>query len=179
MSASRSPSELAVTNEGRRTSVPCTVTVATAPLGSEVVRVPALGPGETARAAVPLTARARGVVTDVELTAHTTAPFSLVAVTYRVKAAISLLVHPAPGRALSTPPGGDGDGHAVATSGGVEVQGVREWHRGEPTGRLYARGTARHGRPLVLDRHDDTGDSLASSPARTTDPPVPPRCRRR
>jgi len=152
---------LTISNTGRRTSPTLTVALTATGLDGALVRVPPLAPAGRACTDVELHARRRGVVTQLTAVVGSAAPLGIITVHRSHVLPADLLVRPALGTPMHALRGGSGDGAATAAPNGIEVQGVREWRPGESTGRIHARGTARHGRPLVLDRFDGVGDGVA------------------
>ena len=152
--------DVVVTNTGPRACAPATATLSAPGLRATEVAVPALRPGASARAAVPVEAPARTAVDTVVVTVRSTAPLGVLAVRATDRAGLPLLVRPRPGPALTVAPGAAGAGGVPSTAAGPHVHGVREWRPGEATARVHARATARHGRPVVLDRYAEPAPGL-------------------
>jgi len=142
-----------VPNSVSQTSPPLLLTdrVAGYPDASVVVEpVPA---GGTAHVTLRRTASRRAFATGHEITLATTAPFGMVE-RRRVLANDRLAaVHPAPGRAAEVVArGGDGDDPAgAAARTGPDLHAVREWRPGDEARHVHWRGTARHGRLVVVE----------------------------
>jgi uncharacterized protein (DUF58 family) len=162
-----------VVNQGSRWSAPLTWTDEVVGLAPVRVAVPALAPGQSARAHVVRTAVLRGVATQATATLASTAPFGLLRSTVVRTGPQSFAVHPRP---VAHPPVASAapapGGSAPRAGSGTEVLGLRDWRAGDGASAVSARASARHGRPLVLERERDTGRSLvllaggrAASPA--------------
>lgn len=125
--------------------------------------LPALGPGEQVRLPLSGLAVRRGVFAAATVRLVSTAPFGLLA--FRSERAVSqrLVVHPVTGatRALQAEGAPTAADSSVPVAGiGTEVLGLRPWRQGDALRHLSARASARHGRPVVLERERETGPSL-------------------
>ncbi len=154
-------------NTGRRASPPVVWTHQHPAFSDVELELPGLLPGEQHEHQVQRTALRRGVFTNGERgersTLSTTAPFGVIRWTVICPPRGEVIVHPltnvTPVRqaglsaALSS--------HSVATAGtGTEVLGLRHWRQGDSLREVSARATARHGRPVVLQRQRDAGPAL-------------------
>ena len=156
---------LRLVNDGRRGSAP--VLLADLLPGHAPLRVafPALGPG--ARAEVRLTRAAVARVSTAAGTAQLTAsaPLGLLRASQTVALPGRVVVHPAPAPRPYAPDGtgtlGSGGARTRPVAGvGTEVLGLRDWRPGESARSVSARASARHGRPLVLERERETASRL-------------------
>ena len=154
---------LTVRNDGSTTTSPLRLEDRSDGLSPVVVAVPALAPGAEASLSLPRTAVARGVFDGGRALVSSAAPFGLLRVTREVPVEGRLVVHP---KVVAVPAvagaATDGPGEVpMATPGvGTEVLGLREWRSGDSARAVSARATARHGRPLVLERERDSGSVL-------------------
>jgi uncharacterized protein (DUF58 family) len=148
---------LEVGNTGGRPSAALVVLDELPGHGTVRVAVPALAPGarirlHTERVALHRTSGPAGTVT-----LHAWSPFGLVGSRRRLTPTGRAVVHPAPVAVPVLPagrgaPGGDGARGRPVAGSGTEVLGLRAWRPGEPRTSVSARASARHGRPLVLER---------------------------
>lgn len=132
-------------------------------LGEHAVALPGLDPGEVQQVLFSATAQRRGVFTHGTATVLSTAPFGLLRWTRTTRCPGRLVVHPATQgmRALSsTGAPTAGDRSEAVVGAGTEVLGLRPFRPGDSPRHLSARATARHGRPVVLERERDSGPSL-------------------
>lgn len=152
-----------ICNVGRRTSPPLRWTDRVDGLSPVVIAVPALAPGATAWFTEHRTALRRGVYDGTSAQLSSAAPYGLVRVRREVAAAARLIVHPVavPARALDPVGSVGGAKHSRPLAGaGAEVLGLRPWRPGDSARSVSPRATARHGRPVVLERERDSGRSL-------------------
>jgi uncharacterized protein (DUF58 family) len=146
---------LVVTNCGRLASPPCTWRD-----GIEVA-VPALVPGETLTVPVPRPGLPRGRYDGTSATLTTTAPFGLLRWVRPAPHASILLVHPRTDRGRRLRPGGRLAGTTSSTpvaGSGLEILGLRPWRAGDSSRAVSQRATARHGRPVVLEREREASE---------------------
>lgn len=148
---------LHVTNGGSWTT-PCLQVLDQMP-GHQVLRVavPALRPGATAsvRCSREVLARGRRLGGVVQLTGAS--PVGLLVAVRDVPLSGDVVALPAPAAPLVLPPfstsGSSGSSHKRPVVGsGAEVLGLRPWRSGDAARAVSARASARHGRPLVLER---------------------------
>lgn len=152
---------LQVHNPGPRRTPP-TLAVDELP-GHSTLRlaVPALEPGARTAVTAPreVLSRGRRLAGVVHLTA--TSPVGLLVARRDVLLAGQVVVRPAlvpvhaagrTSRAAAPPEGSGGDGRRPVAGVGGEVLGLRPWRSGDAARALSARASARHGRPLVLER---------------------------
>ena len=154
---------LVVTNSGAR-AVPAVHWSLTHP-GLEAVdlQVPALGAGETAELAVPVGVVRRGVFAQADAALTSTAPLGLLRWSRRTRVAAPLVVHPrtTPRRELQAQGAPVTAERSTPVAGsGTELLGLRPWRQGDALRHVSARATARHGRPVVLERERETGPAL-------------------
>lgn len=154
---------LVVRNEGRRTTAPLRLGDVSDGLSSVVVAVPALRPGGRATVRVRRTATRRGVFSSGRAVLTSTAPLGMMRVSSQVVVDGLHIVHPevtrvalVAGAATNAP----GEVPIPVPGVGTEVLGLREWRSGDSARAVSARATARHGRPLVLERERDAGSAL-------------------
>lgn len=156
---------LQVRNAGGRTSPPATWRDESPGLEPVEVALPELAPGE--QVALPVRRRAgrRGVYDGPgQAVLTTTAPFGVLRWTqHRSVPGPPLLVHPVTGsgRVLLAGAGAPEEGAPSGTPGsGGEVLGLRPWRHGDAARDVSARASARHGRPVVLERERESGPGL-------------------
>ena len=152
-----------VRNAGPRPSPPLSWTDQVDGLAPVVLAVPALEPGAQVSITEHRTALHRGVHTGASAQLSSTAPWGLVRVTRQVAGVDRLVVHPAPVRAreVDTVGAAGPAGRSRPLAGaGTEVLGLRPWRPGDSARSVSPRATARHGRPVVLERERDSGRSL-------------------
>jgi uncharacterized protein (DUF58 family) len=157
--------ELVVRNTGRRPSPPVRLSDPTPLLEPLVVAVPALAAGAQVTVRVARTAVARGWLAQAQVELSTTAPFGLVSTRAQLPVAGPLVVGPRAQHGRGLPAGasaaGGTAGGSVALAGvGTEVLGLRPWRPGDGGRAVHARTSARHGRPVVLERERDAGPSV-------------------
>jgi uncharacterized protein (DUF58 family) len=156
-----------VANAGRRRTPPLVIHHRVGGFDQAVLLVPPLDPGARVEITVERVARARCAPATEEVLLSTTAPFGLA--TQRHRAAVRdsrpVAVHPAPAppldltatltsRALSAV------GAAPARTGD-EIQGLREWQRGDSRRQVHWRATARAGRLTVTSWQETSAVRLA------------------
>lgn len=156
--------EVVATNLGRGPTPACEWSTDHPGLGPLAATLPALEPGATVRLPVTATADHRGVHPAGPVQLATTAPYGLLrwSVT-RAGAEPALVVHPATQHRRELPADGAtavADRSVSAAGTGTEVLGLRPWRQGDAVRHLSARASARHGRPVVLERERETGPSL-------------------
>jgi uncharacterized protein (DUF58 family) len=156
--------EVVVRNTGQRETPPMRWQHQHPALSPVDVALPGLAPGEQVAVPCQRQALGRGVHRSTEGSVTTTAPFGLLRWSRPHQPSDRpLIVHPV------TDPGGrppDG-GAATATDrsvpvpgSGLEVLDLRPWRPGDARREVSARASARHGRPVVLQRERDAGPSL-------------------
>ena len=146
---------------GVRATPPCRLTVAPGLLAGAVVAVPALAPRASTGARLELAAPDRGTAQGLDLVLTSTAPFGLVRGHRALRAPVHVVVRPAPATTTAPPGVGVGTAGSSAQAGaGTEVLGLRPWRVGDATAAVHARSTARHGRPVVLEREREHGPRL-------------------
>lgn len=146
---------------GRRPTPPCRLVLAGDLLAGAVVAVPALAAGERTEAPLALQAPRRGADDGLDVVVESTAPFGLLRSVLTLRVPVRLVVRPALG--ALRPGAGVGAGAAGSTAqagGGTEVLGLRAWRTGDASSAVHARSTARHGRPVVLEREREHGPRL-------------------
>jgi uncharacterized protein (DUF58 family) len=154
---------LTVRNLGRRTTSPGRLHDRSEGVSPVVVAVPALDPGAEASIRVGRTAVRRGVFDRGTAEVVSTAPLGLLRRTREVSVEGRLVVHPVlvpVGRLVGAATRGGGDVPMAVPGVGTEVLGLREWRSGDSARAVSARATARHGRPLVLERERDSASVL-------------------
>lgn len=136
-------------------------------LSPATVDFPALGPGESTEVLISREAVARGVYAGrsrgERSTLFTTAPFGLLRWRARRPVGGTVIVHPVTGqRALRELGLSDAlASRSIPVAGtGTEVLALRPWRPGDARRDVSARATARHGRPVVLQRERDAGPAL-------------------
>lgn len=156
-----------VRNTGRRWTPPARWQQRHPGLSPAELDVPALAPGQVHEQVLSRTATARGVyqgrVRRELTTLSTTAPFGVLRWTAPAEAAGLLVVHPVTTRAAVREAGLSLalTSRSVPVAGaGTEVLGLRHWRPGDALRDVSSRATARHGRPVVLQRERDAGPSL-------------------
>lgn len=156
--------ELRVRNAGRTAAPACTWSCDHPGLGGLEAAVPALDAGREVRVQVEARAERRGVHHLGPAVLASTAPYGLLRWSCEVATgAHPLVVHPVTGavralRAEGSPTAAD---RSLPVAGaGTEVLGLRPWRQGDALRHLSARASARHGRPVVLERERESGPSL-------------------
>jgi uncharacterized protein (DUF58 family) len=159
---------LRLRNAGPRPTPPVTWQHRHPALGHLVgMDLPGLAPGESHELVVQRPALIRGVFTGSapgELsTLSSTAPFGILRWTVVCPPSGAVVVHPVTGHAALRQ---DGARTALVSSSvpiagtGMEVLALRHWQHGDSLRDVSARATARHGRPVVLQRERDAGPAL-------------------
>lgn len=146
---------------GRRPTPPCRLVLAGDLLAGAVVAVPALGPGERTEGCLRLDAPRRGSREGLDVVVESTAPFGLLRATRTLRVPARLVVRPVVVAVSPVPGVGTGaDGSTAQAGAGTEVLGLRAWRTGDAAAAVHARSTARHGRPVVLEREREHGPRL-------------------
>ena len=154
---------LRIRNDGSRTTAPFRLIDESEGLAPVVLAVPALRPRSEVVVRVARTASRRGVFDTGHAVLSSTSPLGLLRVTREVQVAGRLIVHPEVG---PVPPVASAVAHLAGEiplampGAGTEVLGLRDWRSGDSARSVSARATARHGRPLVLERERDAGAGL-------------------
>lgn len=146
---------------GPRATPPCRLSVGPGLLGGAVVAVPALAPGESTGASVALAAPARGTADGLDLALTSTAPLGLIRCRRELRVPVRVVVRPQ--TVPTTAPagvGGGASGSSAQAGAGTEVLGLRPWRTGDAASAVHPRSTARHGRPVVLEREREHGHRL-------------------
>lgn len=150
-----------VRNAGTRASAPARLAGSGTGLAPVVLALPSLAPGARVEAVLVREALTRGSWPRVAVELTSSAPFGTVRVRRVVEVAGPVVVAPAPRPAPVLRAGGAGHG-STSTAGpgaGTEVLGLRQFRDGDGRSAVHARATARHGRPVVLERERETGPS--------------------
>lgn len=153
---------LTVRNSGERTS-PALLLIDSSPgFAPLTVAVPALAPGAHVVAVLERTPTARGWWPERSLAMSSTAPFGLLRVRRQltVSAVTSIGPRAVPHRARELAGAGSGGAPTALAGAGTEVLGLRPWRVGDGAAAVSARASARHGRPVVLDREREQGPRL-------------------
>ena len=154
---------LSVRNDGHRTTSPMQLVEQADGLEPVVVALPALRPGASAQVTVERAAVARGVFDERRALLTSRAPLGLLRATREIAVPGRVVVHPRVSptvRVPGAPTIGPGEVPQALPGVGTEVLGLREWRSGDSARAVSARATARHGRPLVLERERETGSQL-------------------
>jgi uncharacterized protein (DUF58 family) len=152
-----------IRNGGRRSTSPCHVRDDGAGLSEVLLAVPSLRPGEEVSVRLERTALRRGVFDGGRATASSTSPLGLLRLTRDVAVDGRLVVHPSVGPTrgvLGALAHLAGEVPMARPGAGTEVLGLRDWRSGDSARSVSARATARHGRPLVLEREREAGSGL-------------------
>ncbi len=153
---------LLVRNTGTRPTPALRLTDRGPGLSPVVLAVPPLRGGGEVSAVLTRTAQGRGrrAASGVELL--TLAPFGLLRTVRTVEVPGPFVIAPRRVPAAELVAGGQGEGGASRPVAGLgtEVLGLRAWRPGDGARAVAARATARHGRPVVLERERDTGPSV-------------------
>jgi uncharacterized protein (DUF58 family) len=128
------------------------------------VDVPELQPGQSTQVTVLREALARGVHPSGTARLTSSAPFGLLrwSRTHEVQGP-PVIVHPVTSTAKARLDGGIGtatESSVPVPGSGMEVLDLRPWRPGDARREVSARASARHGRPVVLQRERDAGRSL-------------------
>ena len=152
--------ELVVTNAGPRAVPPVLLRDLLPGYAPVDLAVPALAAGARARVSATRTAVQRVSAGGGSCCLRASSPVGLLAAHRHVQPAGRVVVHPArvpAGQVVGT--GRTGARTVPLPGSASEVLGLREWRPGESAARS-ARATARHGRPLVLEREREAGGDL-------------------
>jgi uncharacterized protein (DUF58 family) len=154
---------LVVRNDGRGWSPPLTLTSEVAGFEPLTVAVPPLAPGGSAVLESPRPATARALSDRHLVRLRTGEPFGLIEREVASTHEQHCLVHPAPAAPVEVPAGGEADDRApgVPDRAGSQPHGVREWRPGDSFRRVHWRGTARHGRLVVVEPERPGGRRVA------------------
>ncbi|MDT7572985.1 MAG: protein-glutamine gamma-glutamyltransferase [Actinomycetota bacterium] len=154
---------LTVRNGGARTTAPLRLQDLSDGVSEIVLAVPSLPPGAEASITLERTALRRGVFPDGVALLSSTAPLGLLRASREVPVDGVLIVHPEirrVTRALGAMAHLAGEVPMSLPGAGTEVLGLRDWRSGDSARSVSARATARHGRPLVLEREREAGSGL-------------------
>jgi uncharacterized protein (DUF58 family) len=154
---------LTIRNDGRRTTSACLLRDGSNELTDVVLAIPAIRPGDEVSVTVSRTALRRGVFDRGRATVSSTAPLGLLRATRDIAVEGRVVVHPevrAVRRVLGAMAHLAGEVPLAMPGAGTEVLGLRDWRSGDSARSVSARATARHGRPLVLERERDAGSGL-------------------
>jgi uncharacterized protein (DUF58 family) len=155
---------LRLTNQGHRMTAPVVVTDDLP--GHEPVRVsfPALRPGGSAGVRLPREAVQRVSTASGRVRLEAPSPIGLLRSKVTLAVPGQVVVHPAPASLRVLPDGLGGPGTSATSlplpGVGTEVLGLRDWRLGESSRAVSARASARHGRPLILEREREGAPSL-------------------
>lgn len=145
----------------RRASPACRLVVERGLLAGAVVAVPALAAGQRTGAGLELAAPTRGTADGLDVVLDSSAPLGLVRARLRARVPVPVVVRPVVSPPTPVVGAGRGASASGATAGaGTEVLGLRPWRAGDATAAVHARSTARHGRPVVLEREREHGPRL-------------------
>jgi uncharacterized protein (DUF58 family) len=154
---------LLIRNEGARTTAPLQLRDISEGLSPAVLAVPALRPGAQVVVRLPRSALRRGVFDRGAAVLSSAAPLGLLLATRDAVIEGRLVVHPEVTRVprvLGAMAHLAGEIPLSMPGAGTEVLGLRDWRSGDSARSVSARATARHGRPLVLERERDAGSGL-------------------
>lgn len=133
-------------------------------LGPVRAVAPGLPPGGQVSAAARVQVHRRGVFASEPGQLTTVAPFGLISWTRpHLPVQQRLIVHPAitaDTRRRDAGPAAATDRSVPVPGAGLEVLDLRPWRPGDARREVSARASARHGRPVVLQRERDAGESL-------------------
>ncbi|MCW2542606.1 MAG: hypothetical protein JWM40_158 [Frankiales bacterium] len=156
--------DVVVRNTGDRDSPPMLWRHEHPALSTVEVAVPGLLPGEQVAVPARREAFARGVHVSSQGVLTTTSPFGLIRWSRpHLPTDRPLIVHPVIGSAGELLDGGAAaatDRTIPVPGAGLEVLDLRPWRPGDARREVSARASARHGRPVVLQRERDAGPSL-------------------
>jgi uncharacterized protein (DUF58 family) len=160
-------STLLVSNAGTRRTSACLVHAELPGHEPAVVVLPPLAPGQELEVPVERLAVRRGTSPVCVLRLRARSPLGLVSVARDdVLSEPGMLLRvwpehvPAPDLRPSTAAAFAAQQAEAAPGAGLEIYGLRPWRSGEGSGALSARATARHGRPVVLQREREQGRRL-------------------
>ena len=153
---------LVLANTGSRTTPDLTLVDDTALLGRVVVAIPALAPGTQVTVVVERSPACRGWSPARAVELSSAAPWGMVRARRMVDLVAPVVVAP---RRIPIAPGsragaGTGGTPSALAGLGTEVLGLRPWRPGDGAAAVSARATARHGRPVVLERESERGSRL-------------------
>jgi uncharacterized protein (DUF58 family) len=154
---------MTVRNDGRRTSSPMQLHDSSDGLSEIVLAVPALRPGDEVSVQVDRTALRRGIFERGSAELSSTAPLGMLRASRTVSIEGRVVVHPEVRRVpqvLGAVAHLAGEVPMSVPGAGTEVLGLRDWRSGDSARAVSARATARHGRPLVLEREREAGSGL-------------------
>ncbi|MDT7537797.1 MAG: protein-glutamine gamma-glutamyltransferase [Actinomycetota bacterium] len=154
---------LTIRNGGARTTSPLRLRDLSPELSEVVLAVPSLRPQEEVSISLGRTAVHRGVFDNGAATLASTAPLGVLVRTREVPVEGEVIVHPEVRRvprALGAMVHLAGEIPLASAGVGTEVLGLRDWRSGDSARSVAARATARHGRPLVLEREREAGSGL-------------------
>ena len=153
---------LVVRNTGARPTPALRLADRTPGLSAMVVAVPALRGGDEVSTILERTAQTRGRWAAGVVELLTLAPFGLLRTIRNVGVAGPFVLAPRRVPAAELVAGGQGEGGTTrpVAGAGTEVLGLRTWRPGDGARAVSARASARHGRPVVLERERDTGPSV-------------------
>ena len=153
---------ITVRNAGARTSPALLLQETSRGLVSLTVAVPSLASGGQVVVALERTPTSRGWWPDRSFALRSTAPFGLLRATRSVAVdavtAIAPRAVPTPAHALAG--AGSGGAPSALVGAGTEVLGLRPWRAGDGAAAVSARASARHSRPVVLERERESGPRL-------------------
>lgn len=153
---------LVVRNTASRPSPPVRLLDTTPGLSPLVVSVPPLAAGAQVVADLRRTAVQRCASSTASMELTSTAPFGLIRVRKALALTSQVVVAPRAVPAVDLADGGLGtaDSSRAVAGTGTEVLGLRPWRPGDGARAVHARSSARHGRPVVLERERDTGPAV-------------------
>ena len=146
---------LTIRNTGGGSTSPLRLHDTSDGLSEAVLAIPGLRPGTEVVVRTERTAQRRGVFDSGTAVLASNAPLGLLRVTRDVTVEGLVIVHPAVTpvpRALGVSTHLAGEIPLSMPGAGTEVLGLRDWRSGDSARSVSARATARHGRPLVLER---------------------------
>jgi Protein of unknown function DUF58 len=151
-----------VRNTGRLPMPPLRVTDAVVGLEPIVALIPSLRANEEAVALIDVRALARGTYGSATSHISVATPIGLVSRRLHWQP-FRLIVHPRRVRPLPLTVAGDGGMHATIDrpGRGVDVHGLRPWHRGDAAGSVHWRSSARRDELMVLERAEEECGGLA------------------
>lgn len=154
---------LTISNGGTRTTSPLRLRDVSPELSEVVLAVPSLRPRAEVSISVERTALQRGVFESGAAVLLSTAPLGLLTASREIAVEGRVVVHPdvrRVARVLGAMAHLAGEIPLASPGVGTEVLGLRDWRSGDSARSVAARPTARHGRPLVLEREREAGSGL-------------------